>query len=88
MSEHAVQSAYLIGCGDPQSQRGRPAPFDTNRLARALQTVKQVAQSIADGQYTPTQLINVSIEIIQLKLTSSGRDHGGYSLFDNCNHMS
>lgn len=60
LSENAVQSAYLIGCGDPQSQRGRPAPFDTNRLSRALQTVKHVAQTIADGQYTQVQLINVS----------------------------
>lgn len=58
LSENAVQSAFLIGCGDPQSERGKAAPFDTNRLSRAIQAVKHVAQTIADGRYTQTQLIN------------------------------
>jgi hypothetical protein len=60
LAENAVQSAYLIGTGDPQSKSGRPAPFDTNRLSRALQIVKHVSETIAAGQYTQSQLIHVS----------------------------
>ncbi|KAI6216966.1 BMA-TLN-1, isoform b [Aphelenchoides fujianensis] len=58
LAEHTAQSAYLIGTGDPQSKRGRPAPFDAHRLQRAVQNVKELAASIQDGGYTHSELIS------------------------------
>ncbi|KAI6238292.1 BMA-TLN-1, isoform b [Aphelenchoides fujianensis] len=58
LAEHTAQSAYLIGTGDPQSKRGRPAPFDAHRLQRAVQNVKELAASIQDGGYTHSALIS------------------------------
>ena len=58
LAEHAAQSAFLIGRGDAQTQRGREAPFDARRLGSTLGTLRASVQTIADGAYTSAQLIN------------------------------
>ncbi|CAD5205405.1 unnamed protein product [Bursaphelenchus okinawaensis] len=57
LAENAVQSAYLIGAGHPQSVGGRPALFDTDRLSRNLFAIQAITEKIANGQVDTPDLV-------------------------------
>ncbi|CAD5207938.1 unnamed protein product [Bursaphelenchus xylophilus] len=57
LAENAVQSAYLIGAGHPQSVGGRPALFDVERLNRNLLAIQAITEKIVNGQVETSDLV-------------------------------
>ena len=64
LAQNAAQSAYLIGVGDPQSEPGRVAIYDTVRCNQFLQSVKQLCNSIITSLDHKSQVLNVSFQFL------------------------